>query len=108
MKLWRISRPDRNDWDEYDSAIVAAETADEARLIHPGGHFVWREMTPDEARDNFMDAPSPTWLPPTPNEWAYTQRDWPVEPAQVLAEHVGEALPETPAGTVLCASFNAG
>jgi len=35
MKLWKISRKDRIGYDEYDSAVVAAETEEQARNIHP-------------------------------------------------------------------------
>lgn len=37
MKLWKISQTINRDYDTYDSAIVAASTRDEARLIHPEG-----------------------------------------------------------------------
>lgn len=35
MKLWLISQRDNNGYDTYDSAVVAAETEEEARCIHP-------------------------------------------------------------------------
>lgn len=39
LKLWLISQNERNGWDTFDSAVVAAKTAEEARLINPDG--VW-------------------------------------------------------------------
>ncbi len=36
MKLWLISQDENRDYDTYDSAVVAAETEEEARSIHPG------------------------------------------------------------------------
>lgn len=37
MKLYKISQDENNDWDTYDSAVVAASTAKKAITIHPGG-----------------------------------------------------------------------
>lgn len=37
MKLWLISRDIGRDYDVYNAAVVAAETADDARTIHPDG-----------------------------------------------------------------------
>lgn len=38
MKLWRISQTRYEGYDIYDSAVVASETEDGARNIHPGGY----------------------------------------------------------------------
>jgi hypothetical protein len=38
MRLWRLSQHARSGWDTYDSAVVAANTEEEARAIHPGGY----------------------------------------------------------------------
>jgi hypothetical protein len=35
MKIYKISQNVNNDYDTYDSAIVYAETAEDARRIHP-------------------------------------------------------------------------
>jgi hypothetical protein len=35
MKLWKISQNVNNDYDTFDSAVVAAETEDEARNTTP-------------------------------------------------------------------------
>jgi hypothetical protein len=35
MKLWLISQNINNGYDTFDSAVVAAETEEEARSIHP-------------------------------------------------------------------------
>lgn len=37
LKLWLISQNERKGWDTFDSAVVAAKTAEEARLINPDG-----------------------------------------------------------------------
>ena len=35
MYLWKISQAVNNDWNTYDSAVVAADTEEEAKMIHP-------------------------------------------------------------------------
>ena len=37
MNLYKISQDVNDYYDTYDSAIVCAETEDEARMIHPSG-----------------------------------------------------------------------
>lgn len=80
MKLWLISQTENRDYDTYDSAIVAAETADEARTIHPEGKT---------------------------SDWTGTYRTWARSPDAVGAVYIGEAKPEQNPGVIL-ASFNAG
>ena len=41
MKLWRISQDVNNGYDTYSDAVVAAETEEEARMIHPSGKENW-------------------------------------------------------------------
>ena len=38
MKLWHISQSTNDDYDTFDSAVVAAETQAEAKHMHPYGH----------------------------------------------------------------------
>jgi len=71
MKLWRISQDENQNYDTYDSAIVAAETADEARAICPGG------------------------------EWDETWSGWCSSPDEVDVEVIGEAAPGVSAGVIL-------
>ena len=39
MNIYLISQSVNNDYDTYDSAVVAAETEADARLIHPSEHY---------------------------------------------------------------------
>lgn len=39
LKLWLISQEENTGWDTYDSAVVAAETTEKARLINPDGEW---------------------------------------------------------------------
>lgn len=80
MKLFLITRLGETDYDEYDSAVVAANSAEEARVMHPrdGGHI----------KDN---------------EWS----SWVSDPEQVEVQCIGTASPGTKKD-VICSSFNAG
>ena len=84
MKLWRLFRPgiDGFDYDEFDAAIVAAETEDDARTIQPSNRTDLGSGVPEKYVG---------WVPPD----------------QVSIEYIGEAKPGTKRGVIL-ASFNAG
>lgn len=87
LNLYLISRNDIVGWDEYDSAIVAAQTADEARDWHPdGGHY-----TTASGSAGWATGPYASWV----------SRD------EVEVAHIGTALEGQTAGVIL-ASFNAG
>ena len=80
MKLWRISQTVNRDYDTYDSAVVAAETDTEAKMMHP--------------MDGSVIKPEPF-------------SDWVGDPNAVQCEYIGEAKDGTQKG-VICASYNAG
>lgn len=82
MKLWKIFQDANNDYDTYDSAIVAAESAEKAKEIHPYG-----------------DAEGKWWEGRHVREW--------VKPEYVKVEYIGEAAVHIKEGVIL-ASFNSG
>lgn len=84
MKLWLIVQMERRGYDTYDSAVVAAETADEAIKVHPDDY----EGSSERSR---------IWE-------SYT---WASSPDRVSAEYLGEAAADVKPGVIL-ASFNAG
>ena len=84
MKLWLITTMDDVSWDDYDSAVVAANTEKEAKYIHPNGF------------DDPFDEKKP-------NDWGW---GW-TTPNRVTAKCIGEAIEGTNKG-VICASYNAG
>lgn len=88
MKLWLISQTINNDYDTYDSAVVRAETAEQAQKIHPDEK---NEGSPPDYKWWEGDT---SW-----NSWAYTLND-------VKVVELGLSLDSTPG--VVCASFNAG
>lgn len=88
MKLYRISQTVNTGWDTYSDAVVAAESEDEARKIHPYAN---------EWGEEWHEADERLWGSGT---WAH-------EPSQVAVEYLGEACAEVKRG-VVCASFHAG
>ena len=78
VKLWLISQDENSTWDTYDSAVVAAETEDLARKVHPG-------------RGN----------------WGKKYSSWASSPEKVSVRLIGEAI-GCKAGEIICASYNAG
>ncbi len=83
MNLYLLTQEENSGYDSYDSMVVAAETEDRARLIHPD-----------------------TW---SDNPWGRTQFlfDWALSPDQVSVTLIGTAVEGTKAGVIL-SSFNAG
>ena len=83
MNLYRISQEKNNDYDTYDSAVVCAESEDDARRIHPCDY---KTDWDGSAQGKYDD-------------WAAAD--------DVKVELIGTAIEGLPRG-VVCASFNAG
>lgn len=83
MKLWLIKQSVNNGYDTFDSAVVVAPDDLAARLIHPHGGG----SEPEISRRYYS-----CWAPIL----------------DVEVEYLGEAVPGSEAGDVICASFNAG
>lgn len=81
MKLFLIEQTQNDDYDTYDSAVVAAHDEETARQMHPG-------------TGNQID-------------WGKTYSSWCSKPEQVKVRCIGDAADDVPHG-VVCASFNAG
>ena len=81
MNLYLISQTDNTGYDTYDSAVVCASSAEEARFIHPA-----RWMTG-------------AW-------WEEEEDDCWAKPHRVSVLLIGKAHDAKPG--VICASFNAG
>ena len=79
MKLWLISQGVNKGYDTYDAVVVAAETEEEARNIHPCQVHGWND----------------------------TYGTWANKPEEVKVEEIGDAKFSMNPGIVL-ASFNAG
>ena len=90
MNLYLISQTANRDWDTYRNAVVAAESEEEAKTIHPGGDLR---------------------IPLRPRErggFHHLYRTWVDDPAQVTAKLIGTAAEGTKAGEIVCVSFCAG
>lgn len=85
MNLYLISQDKNLRWDTYDSAVVCANSEEDARIIHPDG------------RSNYC--------PKSPESSMFTH-DW-TTPANVQVKLIGVSDDNIPRG-VVCASFNAG
>lgn len=83
MKLWKISQRENNNYDTYDSAVVAAESEEIARHTSPRGGRM------------------------EPKDWHNQFGVWCSAAKHVSVEYLGEAKEGTEEG-VICASFNAG
>ena len=83
MKLWLISQTVNNGWDTYSDAVVAAETEEDARCIHPAGPPYTVTIEEEECYGC----------------WA--------EFDDIAARHIGDAVEGTEAG-VICASYHSG
>jgi hypothetical protein len=81
--LWLISQDQNTGYDTYDSAVVCAETEEDAKRIHPDGR-----VNDKPERKDFSD-----WAPPEKVR------------AAILASSPAYGVE---AGAVICASFNAG
>lgn len=83
MKLWLISQTECDGYDTYSDAVVAAETEETAKMIHPDGINLIPSFDDDH------------------------HSDWTNDPLKVSADYIGEAKEGTKQG-VICASFHAG
>jgi hypothetical protein len=78
MKLYLLTQSSVSGWDTYDSAVVVAMTADEAKQIHPSSCANWSSSS------------------------------WVNSPDYVTATQIGTANKLQKEGSIICASFNAG
>jgi hypothetical protein len=98
MNIYKISQEINNDYDTYDSMIVAANTVKEASEIHPGN-------TSEEKI--FLISKQFMFKSYTGKYFKYPYSDWVDNPNQVNVEYIGKAKKGTKQGIIL-ASFNAG
>ena len=93
MKLYLISQNVNNDWDTYDSAVVAAEDELQAAKICPDKYYIW-----ENGCWNFVYSSG--------EKKAETPRSW-CEPTDINVVYLGEASKDIESGVIL-SSFNAG
>lgn len=101
MKLWLLEQTINKNWDTFDSAVVVAETEDEARKIHPMNHKDYNNLASIVWKNN-------SWY--YINELgynAYWNMCW-VDPHEVIVTYIGEASDKFKSGDIVCSSFIAG
>lgn len=91
MKLYKISQSKNNDYDTYDSAIVCAESEEEAKTICPDEYA--------KIKDGMFMCIF--------NDFSRPCDSWCTYPEDVEAEYLGDAREGMEKGVVLN-SFNAG
>lgn len=109
MKLWKISQDTNNDYDTFDSAVVAATTEKSAKLIHPGGIGTWDQA----AYDKILEAGKtmePWSVYDKHSECKKLNHHWLqtwVPLVDIKVEYIGKAAPNIKSGVII-SSFNAG
>jgi hypothetical protein len=86
MKLYLISQDENTQYDTYDSAVVVAESEEDARTIIPS-------YAGDKVRR----------IPDKEAKWT-----WVNDPLKVRVQYIGEADPAFLKAGTICSSFNAG
>lgn len=101
MNIYKVSRTDKIDYDEYDSFICYARDELEAKDIPPASYIVWDPDNKRWADDYEMDSGQPA-------EDRMMSRGWPVAADTLLKiELIGKGPDDAKPGVIL-ASFNAG
>jgi hypothetical protein len=107
MNLYLISQGDNNGYETYDSSVVASESEDKAKLIHPGNRGK------DEGKLYAWNPEMRKWQYSYVGLYSGDARvaddggQWANSPEGVDVELIGVAAEGTEEG-VICASFNAG
>jgi len=99
MNIYKVSRTDKIDYDEYDSFICYARDELEAKDIPPASYIVWDPDNKRWGEDYTADEPP---------EDRFASRAWPVRADSLLKiELIGKGPDDAKPGVIL-ASFNAG
>jgi len=93
MNLYLLTQDSNNGYDTFDSCIVAAETKEEARVIHPNNYYIYRDWLLFSLTDSG-------------EEFEAIDYSW-VNPNKVKVQLIGKATEGTKKWVIL-ASFNAG
>jgi hypothetical protein len=95
MNLYLLTQTAVEGYDTYDSCVVAANTEEDAREIDPGDTYKWHDGSWHRSYSDGSERSIPT------------RYDWCL-PQDVAVKLIGTAAEGIQAGTVICASFNAG
>lgn len=96
MNVYLISTR-HNGYDTYDSAVVLAESEEEARNTHPNGRYQWKGgHLGSWADENFYHGYDSTWVPPEEVR------------VELIARNVEAEFLKLKNNKVVCSSYNAG
>lgn len=100
MNLYLVTQDINNNYDTYDSMVVAAQNEELASKLHPRPeYYIW-----DYANNKGWCWLNKDNVPSEPTEY---QDDWAL-PSQVKVKFIGIASADIAEGSIICASFNAG
>lgn len=97
-KLYLLTQDKNNSYDTYDSAVVCANSEEEAKQVHPSEYYsfhdgkLWFQVADGTERAEDPDCRSGGWA----------------SPQHVRVTLIGTATDDVEVGKVVCASFNAG
>lgn len=91
MNLYLLSQKVNNDYDTFDSCVVAAETPTSAKDIHPA--TLRYNIKPGDYDEKAWESHNTTWAN---------------SPADVKCIYIGVASASIKKECVICTSFNAG
>jgi hypothetical protein len=98
MNIYKIKQYENNRYDTYDSAVVVAESEEDAKRIHPDGRSkwvdgAWKIFNPDIGPyGSYFEHGSVAWT----------------DPKMVKVTLIGVALADITKESVICSSYNAG
>ena len=95
LHIYRLSQTVNNDYDTYDSMVVAAEDIDTAKRIVPTREYPGRIIPIPDNKLKIVEEPT-----------AWGEDDW-ANPAFIKVEYLGKADPSL-GRCIICTSFNAG
>jgi len=96
MNLYLLTQSENDDYDTYDSCVVAAESEETAKTIHPSNNYCFID-----GKLYWKNSDGSVELQET------NRSGWPSTPDNVIVRLIGIAIEGT-AQCVILASFNAG
>lgn len=96
-KIYLLTQNQNTGYDTYDGVVVVADSEEEAKKIHPSEYYIFQD---DGWYFKYSDGKINDTREYTAGGWA--------EVEDITATIIGESDGTFGAGTVVCASFNAG
>jgi len=114
LYLWFLSQKENNNYDTYDSLVIAAYTENEAKRIHPKERW-WGDKIKYDIENDYWTYErkiytfnSDTWNNKETIIYVKYEEGWAFSAEKVIAQCIGVALDNCRNRQIICASFNAG